>query len=130
MRGALQGDSASRRSMIESNLRLVVKIVRCYLNRGLSLFDLTEEGNLGLIHAVEKFDPENGFCFSTYATWWIRKNIERGLMIQARTIRLPVHTVKRLSGLLRAQRDYFRETGHEAGSREVAEPTGCSRLDK
>lgn len=103
-RRALRGDESARQRMIESNLRLVVKIARRYINRGLPLLDLIEEGNLGLIHAVKKFDPERGFRFSTYATWWIRQTIERAIMNQSGTVRLPIHIIKDINGCLRAAR--------------------------
>ena len=103
-RRVIQGDFSARQKMIEHNLRLVVNIAKHYLNRGIPLLDLVEEGNLGLIHALEKFDPERGFRFSTYATWWIRQSIERGIMNQSRTIRLPVHVVKEINVVLRAMR--------------------------
>lgn len=99
-----EGDESARHRMIESNLRLVVKLARRYVNRGLPLLDLIEEGNLGLMHAVKKFDPERGFRFSTYATWWIRQTIERAIMNQARTVRLPIHIIKEINSVLRAAR--------------------------
>lgn len=118
---ALKGDEAARKRMIVSNLRLVVKISRRYNNRGLALLDLIEEGNLGLIRAVEKFDPERGFRFSTYATWWIRQTIERAIMNQTRTIRLPIHVVKELNVYLRASRELAQKLDHEPTAEEIAE---------
>ena len=110
---AKKGDFIARQKMIEHNLRLVVSIAKHYINRGVALLDMIEEGNLGLMHAIDKFEPERGFRFSTYATWWIRQSIERAIMNQARTIRLPVHVVRELNQILRAK--YHLEAQHHDG---------------
>jgi RNA polymerase nonessential primary-like sigma factor len=120
-KAAHKGDESARIHMIESNLRLVVKIARRYIGRGLAFLDLIEEGNLGLMHAVEKYDPTRGFRFSTYATWWIRQTIERAIMNQSRTIRLPIHVVKELNTYLRAARQLTQVLDHEPSSEEIAE---------
>jgi RNA polymerase nonessential primary-like sigma factor len=123
-----QGDLAARQRLIESNLRLVVSIAKRYAYRGLELLDLIEEGNLGLIHALDKFEVNYGLRFSTYASWWIRQNIERAIMNQSRTIRLPAHIIKRLSICLRARRELCR-CGEEASIEEIAEVVGLSTAE-
>ncbi|QJQ04577.1 RNA polymerase sigma factor RpoS [Undibacterium piscinae] len=123
---AKQGNFEARQKMIEHNLRLVVSIAKHYINRGVALLDMIEEGNLGLMHAIEKFEPERGFRFSTYATWWIRQSIERAIMNQARTIRLPVHMVRELNQILRAK--YHLESqqrdGRDAAIEDIAHLVG------
>jgi RNA polymerase nonessential primary-like sigma factor len=123
-RRAAAGDFSARQKMIVHNLRLVVNVAKAYLNRGMPLLDLVEEGNLGLMHALEKFDPERGFRFSTYATWWIRQNIERAIMSQLRTIRLPVHVIKDLNTVLRAKRHLEAHTGREPTTDDIAHLLG------
>jgi len=119
-RAARNGCIASRQRMIESNLRLVVNVARAYVNRGLPLLDLVEEGNLGLIRAVEKFDPDRGCRFSTYATWWIRQSVERAIMNQCRTVRLPIHVIRELALYLRTARELEQQMNRRPTTEEVA----------
>lgn len=128
---ARAGDFASRQRMIEHNLRLVVSIAKHYLGRGLPMSDLIEEGNLGLMHATAKFEPERGFRFSTYASWWIRQSIERAIMHQARLIRLPVHVVRELNQVLKARRALSAEDARAAhGDRPVSDEEIAVRLGR
>lgn len=125
-RAIAKGDEPARLRMINSNLRLVVKIARRYINRGLPLSDLIEEGNLGLMRAVEKFDDAYGCRFSTYATWWIRQSVERSIMNQARTIRLPVHVGKEYNSMLRTANELRASLGREPTENEIGLRMGKS----
>jgi len=116
---AKDGDFAARQAMIEHNLRLVVSIAKTYMNRGLPFPDLIEEGNLGLMHALDKFEPQRGFRFSTYATWWIRQSIEKALMSQVRTVRLPVHVIREINQVLRARRYLEQALASEGRSPDI-----------
>ncbi len=123
-RKARDGDRRSIDQMITSNLRLVVKIAKNYRARGVPLLDLIEEGNLGLIHAVQKFDPDRGFRFSTYATWWIRQSIEQAIMCQSRLVRLPVHVIKEINIILKAKRQLQELGNTNVTIQQIADETG------
>lgn len=123
-RKAKAGDKTAQELLVKSNLRLVISIAKKYLGRGMSFLDLIQEGNVGLIKAVEKFEPEKGFKFSTYATWWIRQAITRAIADQGRLVRIPVHLVETISKINRAKRELTQELGREPSSEEVASRLG------